>query len=371
MNILVDARCLSDEAGGIPRYVSSIISALAHRYRGHMFLLFFNGYKNTYPWKMRHYPSNCIAVQSTFPNKLFNISSSVLSRPTLDEITQKITGVIPDAVFMPNINFVSVSSNIPIVLTIHDLSFHHYPKTFSWRSRLWHRYIGVASLIRRSARIIAVSDHTRDEIIEQFDVDPHRVNAIPHANTNQVDSGAMFSRDQLGVSDEYMIAPGMGAGRKNLDCLLDAWCLARQSSASLSKMKLLITGIQHGNNTPDSVLCIGTVPSDHYRALLSHATAVVYPSRYEGFGFPILEAFAARTPVLASSCSSIPEIGRDAFYPFDPYDVNSLALALMDICNPAIADHFVNVGAAYAWKNSWDDAAIRTFNTIKEAYESK
>lgn len=369
MNILIDARSLADEVGGIPQYTYSIIVAMAKRYREHRFLLFLNGYKETSIPQLQDISPNCLVVKSSVPNKLLNCSMRILGIPALDILTRRTVGIVPDVVFMPNINFAAVSHTVPIVLTIHDLSYYHYLNTFSWQSQLWHRSIHIASLIRRSKGIIAVSDHTRDEIIEHFNFDSDRVITVPHG-LDWVEDNIALTKEQLGFEGEYMIAPGMGAGRKNLQFLLDAWSYARQSNDTIRNMTLVITGIKTGGHTIDGVLFVGTVPDETYRALMRFASAMIYPSRYEGYGFPIKEAFASQIPVIASSCSSIPEVGRDAYHPFDPYDVGSLVSAIHSICDRNIAKRFITAGASYSQFDPWDVAAEKTMRVINEVYET-
>lgn len=371
MNILVDARCISDGVGGIPQYTNAIISALARCYHSHRFLLFFNGYKKQTNKDVHTFPANCIPVQSSMPNKLMNAAMRGIKLPTLDEITCKITGIRPDVVFMPNINFAAASKGIPIVLTVHDLSFYHYPNSFSWRSRLWHRSIGIGTLIRKATRLIAVSEHTRDEIIERFSIDGRRVVTIPHGNDSSQCHSSPIVRKQIGISGEYMIAPGMGMGRKNLHTLLDAWLVARKEDHRIAKMQLIITGINAGSMAIEGVSCVGTTPLHTYQELIANASALIYPSRYEGFGFPLIEAFEAGVPVIASACSSISEIGNDAYYPFDPYDYGSLAYAMKCVCDKATARCFIQAGQQYAHARSWDRAAEQTYEVIKDAYESR
>jgi len=370
MNILIDSRCLADGVGGIPHYAKSIIAALARRNPQHRFFLFFSGLKKNQSIVNFDIQKNCSVLRATVPNKLLNMAMRTAQRPQLDSFVRHGTGMNPDIIFMPNINYAAINTRIPLVVTIHDLSFFHYPETFTWRSRLWHSSIGVERLIRRASRIIAVSDHTRHEIVEQYGIDEKKITAIPHGHDDFICGAVPTAREEIGIAEDFFLAPGMGAGRKNLQFLISSWVKACKPNDALRKKRLVITGLQSSLPQAENVLYLGTVSSKMYRSLLASASALIYPSRYEGFGLPILEAFTAGISVIASSCSGISEVGMDAYYPFDPYDEGSLVSALHDVSKPDIAQWLVQAGKKRSLQYSWDTAADRTMALLQEAYES-
>lgn len=230
----------------------------------------------------------------------------------------------------------------PVVTTIHDLSFEHLPETFKRRSRAQLR-LTVRRTARKADRILTLSDFTRRDIVETYKVDPSRVSVTPAAAashfqpvTNETELRRI--RAVYGLERDYILALGSIQPRKNLVRLIRAYSsLCKTGKVQLPQ--LVFAGkrgwleaetfrtAQESVATRD-ILFIGYVPEEDLPALYSGAMCFSYPSYFEGFGLPVIEAMQCGTPVMAGNRTSLPEVVGDAALLIDPLDEAAMAWAL-------------------------------------------
>ena len=235
--------------------------------------------------------------------------------------------------------FHSLSSYLPFsirglsIVTVHDLKYVHFPSYFQGLGRLKHRYI--TAMIRRSVRaadhVLAVSEHARSDIISEFGIDGENITVIPHGP-----GGAQAKiQGSSPVNEPYLFFVGSLRPHKNLATLIDAYNELRSRNKEIHA-KLAIAGAEYGDSLAElqeripepyreDVKFLGRVDDNTLAQLYADATAFVYPSLYEGFGLPPLEAMGHGTPVIASDRTSIPEVVGDAGVYIDPMDASSLA----------------------------------------------
>jgi glycosyltransferase involved in cell wall biosynthesis len=229
-------------------------------------------------------------------------------------------------------------ARVPVVLTIHDVSYERHPEWYPYRRDPVRR-----AFYRRSARaashILTVSEFSRGEIAAAYGIAPARITVAPHGAPSPFASGDSPSRLPLpaGVATPFFLHVGDLHERRNLEVALDA--LANVRRAAASQPSLVLAGVDRGvgdrlrtraaaGGIGDAVVFLGSVEDPTLRALYCGAAALVYPSRYEGFGLPVLEAMASGTPVLASRCASLPEVLGEAGMLLDPDDVRQWTEAL-------------------------------------------
>ncbi len=197
----------------------------------------------------------------------------------------------------------------PLVVTVHDVALLRYPHTFP----RWHRVTGAAALRKAvgvADAVIALSAFTRDELVDLLAVPAERIRIVP----NGVD--AVFTPDGPAVEGDYVLAVGTIEPRKNLGRVVEA--------ARLSGLELRVAGMAGwGGVAIDG--WIGEPGDEDLAALYRGARCVVYPSLYEGFGLPIVEAMACGTPVVTSSGGATEELAADAAVLVDPLDPESIA----------------------------------------------
>jgi glycosyltransferase involved in cell wall biosynthesis len=264
----------------------------------------------------------------------------------------------------------------PVVVTVHDLIFLLYPRNFHPAKRL---YLTVATghSVRRAARVIAVSEATRKDLIRLLGVKPERVVTVYNGVGEQfrpLDEDVLgeFAARQ-GIKGRVVLYVGTLEPRKNLIMLIRAFRRLTDNPA-LEDVTLLIVGSkgwyydeifaaadQSGLVESGRVRFLGRVPEEHLPLWYNISSAFVYPSKYEGFGLPALEAMACGTPVIASNTSSLPEVLGEAGILLDPDDVGAWAQAMERVLvDEPLARQMRHKGLRQAGKFSWQRTAQHT-----------
>ena len=231
----------------------------------------------------------------------------------------------------------------PIVSTIHDLAFEHLPQTFKRRSWMQLR-LTVRHTARRAAQIITDSDYSRRDIIDTYRIAPERVTVIPVAAskrfapvTDEVEMSRV--RRLYGIESDYILAVGSIQPRKNLIRLMAAYANLRRRSTQGKLPRLVLVGkcawlFDETLSTikelevDQLVTLTGYVPEGDLPALYSGALCFVYPSYFEGFGLPPLEAMKCGAAVIVGNQTSLPEVVGDAALLVDPFKVDDISSAI-------------------------------------------
>ena len=227
----------------------------------------------------------------------------------------------------------------PTVLTVHDLAILRYPDAFPQWHRLYGR-IGLRRVLRAADVVVAVSEFTKDEVVALVGVPTERVRVVP----NGVD--AVFGREGAAAEGDYVLAVATLEPRKNLGRVVEA--------AQLAGVELRVVGARGwgGVEVPGRV---GEIPDAELAALYRGARCVLYPSLYEGFGLPVLEAMACGTPVVTSRGTAMEDIAGGAAVLADPLDPASIADGIAEA--HARRDELVPRGLARASEFTWGRAA--------------
>ncbi len=236
-------------------------------------------------------------------------------------------------------NFVAPPARAPVVVTVHDVTFVRYPELCAPDTLRYARLL--ARSIERGATIHTPSEFVAGEVRNFFAIAPERVVAI-HSGIPAVVGGDPLAGARAAGGDRYVLALGTIEPRKNLTTLVEAFDRVAQSDRDL---RLVLAGPPGWDServdaaiercrARDRIVGLGFVPDDRRRDLLAGASVFAYPSLYEGFGFPPLEAMSAGVPVVASNAGSLPEVLGGAARLVDPTDVDGLAAALTDLTDP-------------------------------------
>jgi glycosyltransferase involved in cell wall biosynthesis len=263
------------------------------------------------------------------------------------------------------------------VCTFHDLIPLDNPEWFSPRFSAWYGWL-MPRLARHVAHLIAVSEFTKQRIVELFGVRPGKVTVIPNGVDRRFSvrpaEEVAATRKQLGLPEgNYLLFVGSLEPRKNLGRLLLAW--ERAQSQLPDDTWLVVAGAKGRSQVfsqvslqqlPPRVHMTGYVSDEGLPALYSGALAVVYPSLYEGFGLPPLEAMACGTPVITSNTTSLPEVTGDAAVLVDPLDPDQIASAIARVvADSALRAELSRRGTARAADYSWDSAASATLQVLE------
>ncbi len=269
----------------------------------------------------------------------------------------------------------------PVVATVHDLSFEHLPETFKRRSRVQLRHT-VRATVRRAAHVIAPSEHTRRDLLETYGLDPARVTAIPLAvspHFRPVGDASELERVRrlYGIAGEYVLAVGSIQPRKNLARLVRAYSALRRARGRSNLPQLVLVGKKawlygetlraiEDEGLGGAVVLTGYVPEADLPALYTGALCFAYPSYFEGFGLPPLEAMSCGAPVLTGNRTSLPEVVGDAGLTVDPFDTDALAGALARLIDDAALRADLSArGLRRARGFDWRDTARMTLQVYR------
>lgn len=393
MKIGVDVRCLAEgKRTGVEEYTLSLLAKLFEIDKENEYVLFFNACPPTlkfwqvkqknisdFSW-MEKYPNVTLKVFH-FPNKLLNLSLWYLRFPKLDKL---IGGA--DIFFLPNLNFAAVSKKTKLVVTAHDLSFEMFPETFSLKRRLWHFFVNFRRLVLSADKVIAVSQSTKDDLMTRCGVQENKIAVISSGIGEQFramsrnDSELIRVQKKYNLPYKFILSLETFEPRKNIISLIRSYeALQNLKNPVFDKYFLVIAGTRGWKdgeifeviaNSPykDKIILPGFIADEDKPALYNLASVFVYPSLYEGFGFPPLEAMASGTPVIVSHSSSLPEVVGDAGVFIDPYQPEELFRALQQILtDQEFANLLREKGIARAALFSWDKTAETTHEVFKVA----
>jgi glycosyltransferase involved in cell wall biosynthesis len=273
--------------------------------------------------------------------------------------------------------FVAPRLKIPAVVTVHDLSFTRRPELYGIRDRL---LLGglVPGSLRRAQRVIAVSQFTRDDLVDRYGLDPSRVVAIRNGVSPRFHpdmEAAAETRMAFGLERPFVLFVGALQARKNAPALLEAFARLRGHG----DLELVLAGGDRGGlhevrermrelGLGSRVRLLGHVPEAMLPGLYSAAELLVFPSLYEGFGLPALEAMACGTPVCASSTTGLGEAVGGGGLTFDPRSSEEIAECMRRLLeDTALRDGLRTVGLERAAMFTWRRSAEATAAVYREA----
>jgi len=376
MIIGIDARpLLSTPRTGVGEFTYELLFHLFQAHPEHQYILFANAFRtqSALPFQSE---KNVTWVETKIPNKIFHASLSLLRTPKLDRYVAKRAGVKKiDIWFSPNLQFTALSKNVKHVLTIHDLSFEHYPTFYSRKGRMWHPAVHPKKQIESADMILVPSSHTKRDVVHTCKKEEQGVAIRTPGLCSHVagDSAVSFQevKEKYNLPESYMLYLGTLEPRKNIEGMLDAYA---SSNYLKNKMPFIFAGAV-GNRGKEyakmieqthGARYIGYIDESEKQALYAHARAFVYPSFYEGFGFPVLEAMSCGTPVVASNRTSLPEVVGQGGILVNPLNTAQLRHAMEEIVtNDTLYEQLVEKGKVHAMKFSWVRAAEQ-LNTICE-----
>jgi glycosyltransferase involved in cell wall biosynthesis len=287
----------------------------------------------------------------------------------------------PDVLFVPA-HVLPLYCPVPAVVTVHDLGYIHYPETHRPFDR-WYLDRTTRRHTRAAGHILADSLATKRDLSDIYGANPERITVVYLGRDEQlapVSDPHLINqtKTRYGIAGDYLLYIGTLHPRKNLARLIEAFHLACQAlPASTRALKLVIAG-QRGwlydeifarvksLGLERQLLFPGYIAAEDKPALLSGALAYLFPSLYEGFGLPVLEAMACATPVLTSNVSSLPEVAGEAALLVDPRRVEEIAAGLIQLISQAeLRQHLVERGLRQVQKFSWDKAAQQVLEILE------
>lgn len=380
MRIGIDLRgLLTPCRTGVAEFTVELLKAILKIDQTNDYYLFDNAlHPNTNPFSAdnrRH------IITRHWPNKLLNCSLLAFQRPRLD----RLTGAELDVWFSPNLNFMALSPKIRHILTIHDLSYLFFPELYTTKQMLWHRLLNPAKKITTADKIIVPSENTKCDVCRVYRVPPEKITVITPGLSPDLRAWVSLPeteknlqtdrlRQKYQLSDRLILFLGTIEPRKNIPALITAF---EQSFSYLPcPYTLVIAGAPGWNNRAilesvrrsprrEHIRIISPVPAEDKPALYHSASLFVYPSLYEGFGFPVLEAMAGGVPVITSERGSLPEVGGLAAYYVNPHRPQDISAGIVRLANnEALRNNFIAEGRKRAERFTWENAAASWLKTI-------
>ncbi len=285
-------------------------------------------------------------------------------------------GPKPDVFFSPA-HYGPRFSRVPYVVTIHDLSYLHFPELFKkndlYQLTSWSKYS-----IENSTQIIVPSLSTKDDVVKNYHVSPSKVTVtyegydkdrFKPASKSQIEKAKLKYK----IKGDYLIFVGTLQPRKNIERLIEAFSTLDSRLSTLSLVIAGKKGWMYGQileksqklEITDKVIFTDFVPDTDLPVLISGAQACVNPSLWEGFGIPVIEAQACGVPTIVSSTSSLPEIVGDSAVLVDPQSVDAIASGIQKvITDKKLNDKLVERGFQNIKRFSWQTCARQTVETL-------
>jgi glycosyltransferase involved in cell wall biosynthesis len=286
----------------------------------------------------------------------------------------------PDVLFVPA-HVLPLFCPVPAVVTVHDLGYRYYPEAHRPFDR-WYLEWTTRRHARLARHIVADSQATRQDLLDFYGANPDKISVVylgRDENLTRVNNPALLVEVKVRyqLEGDYLLYMGTLHPRKNLVRLVEAFHQAIQA-APQPNLKLVIAGKQgwlyhdiyrrvQQLNLSERVILPGYVAAEDKAALLSGALAYVFPSLYEGFGLPVLEAMACGVPVLTSNVSSLPEVGGTAALLVNPHDTEEIAAGLVRLISEAeLRQELVSKGYQQIQKFTWQTAARQILQILEQ-----
>jgi glycosyltransferase involved in cell wall biosynthesis len=366
MRIAFDAYHALFQSGGIARYARGLISAIAEIQKNSHLTLFYNRFcEKGKPWRP---PNGNSRIKQVFvPRRLLQGTWETIKWPPAEFFCGSIDLFHGLHFVLPPVR------NAHRVLTVHDLTYLKYPDYFlnhDMNECGYRRELPVS--LARADAVIAVSQKTREDLIEILKVPQEKIRVIHEGvdahffcHAEEKDQAAI--RVLYDLSSPYIVfLVGTPEPRKNLIKTVTA---AHQAAPHL---KLALIGPQKSlksllKDDFHNINFTGVVPEEHLPALLSGAQISIYPSLYEGFGLPVLESMACGVPVITSRMGALPEVAGDAALLVDPENVSSIAGAISELINDDVLQSRLKiVGRKRAAEFTWQKTAEATLSLYRE-----
>jgi glycosyltransferase involved in cell wall biosynthesis len=365
MRVAINARVLAKpEPAGVTRYTKQLLIALTDRDDDVKYLIFG---VDTLPPELQE--RTCIENAECFPPAASGLRAQFWEQVTLPRVLRRYdvdlchstAGISP------------ILADVPTVITVHDISPITHPEWFSRRYATLYRVLTPLAL-RSADHIVTISNFSKSEITTTYPWTNGAVSSIHNGLTpipeDATDRVADIERGS------YLLFVGSLNPRKNIIRLLDAYAQYRKRADN--PLPLVVAGSQRNvfaatDRPPiDDVHTLGFVSDKKRNWLYHHATALLFPSLYEGFGLPIIEAMNCGTPVLTSNRGAMAEIAGDAAVLVDPTDVDAIVSGIERIAtNDSLRRNLIKSGRERAEEFTWASTAKRTVSVYRQTLDTR
>lgn len=375
MRIGIDCRTIlnphSGERAGVGHYVEGLVTALIERFPDEEFVLYFDyrigdiaGFVRPNV-QVKHFPFSQYGKYLSFGYSHMLITAYLLKEGL--DVLHVPAGSIP------------LTYPKKVVYTVHDLAIFKHPEWFP--SSFISRSVLVPQTLRKADNLIAVSNSTAKDLRQLFNIKHQKISVIHHGFDVQkipLKRRVTETIEKYKLPKRYVLFVGTIEPRKNVEGLMRAFVALQEKNPALADVVLVIAGQEgyHSEHVMQTLMAlkakrsiryIGYVTHNEKVELLRHASAFVFPSFYEGFGLPILEAMALGVPVIASKTTSMPEIAERAALYIDPTSTTDITRGLREVLTkPDVAKRLHEAGPKQAAKFSWERCADQTMAVYRK-----
>lgn len=423
MKIGVDIRILAKGTRtGVEDYTINLLSHLLSMDKsvypaaaGIKYRLFYNGFRKlkiNYPWLKL---SNIKIKSLRIPNRIFDLILRFLKIPKIDKILKGV-----DIFLSPHFLLTPLSERSKIIIIFYDLSFVRFPEFFSLPKLLWHKFVYPQKQAQKADLIVAISQSTKEDLVNLYQIDPDKIKVIypgidekfrPIAKDdpnllgvvqkyNLPISPARLAAKRAGGPDNFILYFGTIEPRKNILGLIKAFeqikeeknlpplqiqwqgfeglVKKEEKTINFSELKLVIAGAKgwlykevfkkaKNSRFSKDIIFTGYINEEDKPYLYNLAKVFVYPSFFEGFGLPPLEAMACGTPTIVSNKSSLPEVVKEGAIMIDPHNVDEISFAIRKILeSQELKNYLTKQGPKRAKQFNWDKTAKKFLEIFKE-----
>ncbi len=365
----LDARPALNQRTGVGNYVFNLIQSLVELSVNEEFILFSNSFKNQFNIAEFKELPNCSIRHFRYPNVLMNLlwerfGGNLLKKLTCNPNVIHFTGHIPKN-----------PGNIPSVATVHDLFNVKFPESVAPEFRVSPKTF--ARSLKKIKKIIAVSDYTKTDLVNFLDIPEKKISVVHHGiRTNFLPdaSKGVENKDRFNISGDYILCVGTLEPRKNYLKTLEAFKIIQNRFPDL---KLVIAGgngwrsdeIHEKANAlklGNSALFLGYVGYSDLPTLYKKASAFIFPSIYEGFGLPVLEALSFNVPIAISNVTSLPKIAGKAALTFDPNAPEDIAEQIIRLLEDSdLRENLEQSGKERIKSFTWEETAKKTLEVYR------
>ncbi|MEK7123841.1 MAG: glycosyltransferase family 1 protein [Patescibacteria group bacterium] len=378
MTIGIDLRVLARNARtGVEEYTINLLSRMIPLKPEIKYRFFYNAFSKTpLDFKWAELP-NAEIRDFKIPNRfVFDPLARFFNLPKVDRL---LGGT--DVFFSPHFLLTPLSKNCRRVLTIHDLSFSHYPEFFSFSKRLWHKSLNIEKQAASAGRLIVPSRSTKADLVNFYGVSEEKIKVIHHGVSpefsviSENDGRLAGIKAKYRLPDKFILHLGTVEPRKNVLGLIRAFEVLK-SDKNYGDLNLVIAGglgwlykevlaAAKKSRFSGNIKFVPPNLPEERPYFYNLAELFVFPSFFEGFGLPILEALACGTPVVSSNNSSLPEVLGNAGLLIDPYDVEQICSAMKEILGSGeLREILIKRGLERAKNFTWEKCAEETLEEI-------
>jgi glycosyltransferase involved in cell wall biosynthesis len=371
MRIGIDARSVLKQRTGVGNYTYNLIQHLSQLDRENQYVLFYSHHLNVRSSIPEIDNPNFENKFLRFPNKLLNLLWGTVKLPKIDWFVGDV-----DVYHSPNY-CLNVLARGKSMMTIHDLNFLAY-KQFTIASGRWHYAFKIKNYAQKVDAIVADSQSTKNEIIKYLKIPEEKIHVIylgcsPAFQPLSSSETKQKIMEKYQIKRDFILYVGTLEPRKNLKGIIQAYNYSRAKDDFL----LVLAGgkgwkykhifrLVNQLKLQDRVVFCGYMPDSDLPALYNSASVFVYPSFYEGFGLPPLEAMACGTPVIVSDTTSLPEVAGDAGIYVDPFDIEQISVSIDTVLSDVkLCRTLRERGLMRAKLFSWEKTARETIKLYK------